>query len=196
MPIPSLTNSGLLPPFLGPDGATPERSPYVATMTEFASSFGWSADRRKLIQGLLDYRTLFYNDDYINGIQFVDGSFVEDCETIRGRSPGDIDVFTIVSAPQKYQSNLSLWMRAGFPYWTDELIARKKNRERFSLDTIGVIWDDLLPDSAIGTVIYWYSLFSHQKNTFAWKGFITLPLSPAEDARLTTQWSSVDANQA
>ena len=34
---------------------------------------------------------------------------------------------------------------------------------------------------SVRQVSYWYSLWSHQRETFAWKGFIQLDLAPGAD---------------
>ena len=92
MPIPAFDGRGLLPPFLGADATTPARSPYRATMTELVATFGTSPPRCNLLFGLIKYRELLASLGYIDGEQFVNGSFVENVETREERDPGDIGV--------------------------------------------------------------------------------------------------------
>ena len=181
MPIPGFNTGGLIPPFVGTDATTAERSPYIVTMSEFAATFGTSPHRRVLIRNLIAYRSLLATDGYESGIQFVDGSFVENVEVIQGRDPEDIDVFSLLSVPQKYLSDLAAWHENGFPFWQNEIVDQAKNKDRFSLDTYAMLYEEMQPISLIKNVIYWYGLFSHQRDTYAWKGFVAVVLNPAED---------------
>lgn len=181
VPVPPFDMRGLLPPFIGDDAATPDRSPYVATMPELVASLGTTDHRRQLIRNLIAYRALLASDGYERGIQFVDGSFVENVEQSAGRAPGDIDVFSILSAPTKYKSDFTAWGSAGLPFWRAEVADRDKNKQRFLLDTYAVLFEELQPIGLVQSVIYWYGLFSHQRGTFAWKGFVALALDRASD---------------
>lgn len=184
--IPSFDLRGLLPPFNGPDATTFDRSPYVAGMTELVQAFGTTPQRKSLLSNLITYRTLLASDGYQNGIQFIDGSFVENIEATAGRPPGDIDVFSLVNVPPKYlgAAGGTDWTTTGLRFWTEEVADRNKNKLRFSLDTYAALYEELAgsPSGLIRGVIYWYSLFSHQRNTLAWKGFVAVPLNPADDA--------------
>ncbi len=68
-------------------------------MTEIVRRFGTSAERLAILRGLLDYRAAMAGVGVVHGFQWLDGSFVEDCETIRQRPPGDIDIVTFASRP-------------------------------------------------------------------------------------------------
>lgn len=77
---------------------------------------GTTPERRLLINGLLDYREALRNIGITRGFQLIDGSFTEDCEIVKGRPPGDIDLLTYAYLPvpaadvQNFmQSNLSLF---------------------------------------------------------------------------------------
>lgn len=183
MPLPSFDLRGLLPPFLGADAATPARSPYWVTMPDLVAALGTTPHRRQLLRNLISYRALLAQDGYENGIQFIDGSFVENVETIASRDPSDIDVFSILSLPQIYKIDLSTWGAAGLLFWNQEIANRTLNKQRFKLDTYAVLLEDLMdrPKLFVDHIIYWYGLFSHQRDTFAWKGFAGLALDPASD---------------
>jgi hypothetical protein len=172
---------GLLPPFVGVDATTQDRSPYPATMAEVVTQLGTTPQRRQLLRNLIAYRALLASDGYQSGIQFIDGSFVENIEGAANRSPSDIDVFSILNAPQKYASDMTAWARSGINFWQTEIADRDKNKQRFSLDTYALLYEELTPIRLIQGVIYWYGLFSHQRDTFAWKGFLALMLDPAGD---------------
>jgi hypothetical protein len=182
VPLPSFDLRGLLPPFVGADATTPDRSPYWATMPELVSAFGTTPHRCQLLRNLIAYRALLAQGGYVGGIQFIDGSFVENVEALN-RNPSDIDVFSILSAPPRYLTDPAAWQATGLPFWNAEVANRDLNKQRFSLDTYAVLFEErqAQPMNLIGDIIYWYGLFSHQRDTFAWKGFAGLALDPAAD---------------
>lgn len=189
MPLPSFDLRGLLPPFLGADATTPDRSPYWVTMLELIAAFGTTPHRRQLLRNLIAYRALLAQEGYVGGIQFIDGSFVENVETLAKRDPSDIDVFSVLSAPPRYLADAAAWQATGLAFWQAEVVNRDLNKQRFSLDTYAVLFEErqARPMNLISDIIYWYGLFSHQRDTFAWKGFAGLALDPAADqAALST----------
>jgi len=123
-----------------------------------------------------------YGEGYAAGIQFLDGSFVEDIERHSGREPGDIDVFSLLSVPQRYAQNPASWQPDGFRFWREEIQNQPLNKSRFALDTYAVLIEDRPFVHLVKDVMYWYSLFSHQKLTFAWKGFVAVLLDQQQDA--------------
>ena len=181
-PVPSFDGRGLIPPLIGSDETTPDRAPYQASMTELVTALGTTPWRENLLFGLLQYRALLNRCGYTSGLQFIDGSFVENVEVRESRDPGDIDVFSFLTRPTAYQKDPALWAAAGFPFWKLELMNRDKNKVRFALDTYGVAVDQHGPLRLINETIYWYSLFSHRRVTHEWKGFIRVPLNPTDDA--------------
>ena len=181
MSLPPFDMRGLLPPFLGADETSHARSPYGVTMTELAAGLGTTSHRQGLLRNLITYRQLLANEGYVSGIQFVDGSFVENVEINASRPPSDIDVFSILCRPAKYTADPPIWVSNGIPFWQDEIANRVKNKSRFGLDTYALLFEELTPDDLIRNTIYWYSLFSHQRSTLAWKGFVTLSLDPVAD---------------
>lgn len=183
MPLPSFDLRGLLPPFVGADAATPDRSPYWVTMPELVGAFGTTPYRRQLLRNLIAYRALLAQDGYVGGIQFIDGSFVENVEALANRNPSDIDVFSVLNLPPKYLTDIVAWQAVGLSFWQAEIVNRERNKQRFSLDTYAVLFEERQaePMNLISDIIYWYGLFSHQRDTFAWKGFAGLMLDPAAD---------------
>jgi hypothetical protein len=179
--IPAFDGRGFLPPFLGTDETTPARSPYDATMSELVVALGTTAIRQNILFGLLKYRALLASFGYINGIQFIDGSFVENVETRESRDPGDIDVFSFLMQPAQYVGNVALWRSTGFPQFQGEVVNQALNKLRYHSDTYGIVVDQGGPLQMMDATIYWYSLFSHKKVTHDWKGFIKVPLNPADD---------------
>ena len=181
MVIPAFDGRGYLPPFLGADATTPARSPYDTTMSEMVAALGTSPERSNLLVGLIKYRELLGSFGYIHGVQFVDGSFVENVETREARSPGDIDVFSFLIRPPQYQSNVPHWQATGFPQWMNEVVNFALNKQRYNIDTYAIAVDQHGPLQLINETIYWYGLFSHKKVTQDWKGFLRLPLNPSDD---------------
>lgn len=189
MPLPSFDLRGLLPPFVGADAATHDRSPYWVSMPELAAAFGTTPHRQQLLRNLIAYRALLAQEGYVGGIQFIDGSFVENVEAFANRNPSDIDVFSILSAPPRYLTDPAAWQATGLPFWNAEVANRDLNKQRFSLDTYAVLFEEIQaePMIYINQIIYWYGLFSHQRDTFAWKGFAGLALDPAADQAALSQ---------
>jgi hypothetical protein len=181
MTVPAFDGRGLIPPFLGADATTHARSPYDATMSDLLIALATTPQRQNLLFGLLQYRQVLGNLGYTNGLQFIDGSFVENVETREGRDPGDIDVFSFMILPVQYRGNAALWQSVGFPQWQNEVVNQSLNKQRYGLDTYGFIVDQGGPLQMMDATIYWYSLFSHKKVTQEWKGFVRIPLNPADD---------------
>lgn len=182
MALPGFMTSGLLPPIAGADEVDKDRSPYIITMPELVNALGTTPRRQRLLRNLLAYRALMYGHGYSAGIQFLDGSFVEDVERHSGREPGDIDVFSLLSIPQRYVQNPATWMPDGFNFWAGEIQNQPLNKIRFELDTYAVLIEDMPFVHLVKDVMYWYSLFSHQRLTFAWKGFVAVLLDQRQDA--------------
>jgi Family of unknown function (DUF6932) len=184
-PVPAFDARGLMPPFLGSDAVTKDRSPYEVTMPEIVASLGTTQVRRGLIRGLLDYRGLLTQLGYTTGVQFIDGSFAENIEAREGREPDDIDVFSYLMRPAHYQDPTT-WAASGFAEWSSEIVDRARNRLRFRLDTYAIAVDQHGPLRLIIETIYWYSLFAHKRITHDWKGFLRVRLSATDDAAART----------
>lgn len=182
MPVPGFNEQGILPPIIGSDPTTADRSPYYVSMPDFVRAFATNEHRRVLVRNLLSYRELIAQDGYVSGLQFLDGSFVENVEITRGRPPQDIDVFTMLNAPQKYLSDFSLWEARGSHFWASAVANNILNKQRFSLDTYALLIEEQEFGDNIKNVMYWYSLFSHQRETFAWKGFVAVDFNRDQDA--------------
>ncbi|OYX26148.1 MAG: hypothetical protein B7Z10_04170 [Rhodobacterales bacterium 32-66-7] len=158
-------------------------------MPELVAAFGTTPHRQQLLRNLIAYRALLAQGGYVGGIQFIDGSFVENVEALESRSPGDIDVFSILNAPPRYLTDPAAWLATGRSFWNAEVADRNLNKQRFNLDTYAVLFEErqAQPMNLISDIIYWYGLFSHQRTTFAWKGFAGLTLDPAADQAALSQ---------
>ena len=92
--------SGWLLPANNPSDPTSrggyDRSPYRVSLTEFATMFGYSPQRRRLLSAFLEYRAELHSIGLVRGFQWVDGSFVENAEIRRGLLPNDIDLDVLI----------------------------------------------------------------------------------------------------
>lgn len=177
--IPSINSSGVLPPFF--PGIEPTDSaamaPYRASITELASEFANTPERVLILTGLLDFRAKMRNAGIEQGFQWIDGSFLEDCERNRGRPPNDVDLVTFARRPDQYNQDAK-WRV--FVEANDDLFNRKKVKETYRCDAFYV---DLFlpPEAVVSRTRYWFGLFSHQRTSYLWKGLIEVPLVDDDD---------------
>lgn len=175
--IPPLTLGGLLPPFVGASPATGGSiSPYQTTLLEVAHHFATNEERRRLLRGLVDFRQALSALGIQTGAQWIDGSYCEECERLRGRPPSDIDLVTLFIRPSGMDDAALLAMATSNPAIFDRATAKKT----YYCDPF---WIDIgLPAYAVAPQItYWFGLFTHQRATFQWKGMLLVPLDAADD---------------
>lgn len=181
--IPPLDLSGLLPPYVGADATmSAGRSPYRTTLVDLVTRFGGTAHRRRLLQGLLDYRDALRVLGITHGCQWVGGSFMEDCERQRGREPQDIDLLTFIEPPPAF---------ATFSDWQAHIVANEQafagltspaSKSAYGCDAYFL---ELYapPMTVVASTHYWFGLFSHSRG-LEWKGLVEIPLaaSSGDDA--------------
>lgn len=98
--IPDWNISAVLPPVRpGAPGHSPDRSPYVASFSQIVERFATSAERIRILQGLLSYRAALEGRGISSGFQWLDGSFLEHKEAIQAVAPNDVDVVTFFPLP-------------------------------------------------------------------------------------------------
>ena len=178
--IPPLKPSGVLPPFLHPDGpgaASYLMAPYDVTLLELVTRFAQSPERIEILKGLLNYRKQLKSIGITNGFQWIDGSFVEDCERLRSRPPKDVDLVTFAYRPQSHTDDM-LWVAL-----FDEnmhLFDNQQCKDTYHCDAFYV---DLhvMPELIVDYSRYWFGLFSHQRETYLWKGCLRIELAENED---------------
>lgn len=187
--LPSFTLSGVLPPYHPELGATKDhvhgRSPYLISPEELVSAFATSPERKSLLRDLFHYRHSL-RELGIGGYQWIDGSFVEDVETQRGRPPGDIDVVTFLSRPAG-MSEKSSWEE-----FVDQHISLL-NADGLAVHCFFV--DLSIPAIvAIRQSVFWFGLFSHQRDTALWKGLVQIDLGVDDSAAIALLDGEADAN--
>lgn len=173
--IPNHSHDGVLPPFL-PGGSPTEPgqvAPYRAELVEFAQRYGESEERREILEGLLAYRNALRAVGISSGFQWLDGSFVEDCEKNRGRPPGDIDIITFSVRPSEHSDSAS-WRQ--FVRSRPDLFDPETSKKQYKCDAYFV---DLgvHPMHLVAQTRYWFGLLSHQRETYLWKGMIEVPFN-------------------
>jgi hypothetical protein len=179
VPIPSWNAEGLIPAADAADPTSANRAPYPVSLTDFVLRFSTSDERRAILAGFLDYRAALHGLGMVAGFQWVDGSFAEHIEIgIRKRAPKDVDVVNFCSRPSgRSEADLIGQAPELFPDTYDDQQALKS---RFKVDGYIIMLSDS-PEDLVGQSAYWYGLWSHQRDTFKWKGFLQLDLDPAED---------------
>ena len=161
-------SDGLLPPYVGIPEDQNCCTPYRTTLMSVVERFGSSAKRVKILKGFVEYRRALRAVGVIKGVQWIDGSFVEDKV-----SPGDLDVVTFFFRPRGKSTNgkFEALLKAN-----DSLFDNYDVKEKFHCDAA---WSDLSvrnPTALILLANFWGGLFSHTKEDFRRKGFLQLPL--------------------
>ena len=186
--IPPFTHSGVLPPFLGDaPGHSASHAPYRADLVSIVDRFGTNIARLDILDGLLAYREQLATLDLLEGFQWIDGSFVEDCEMRRGRVPGDIDIVTFIRRPEALRPD-ALWVsymerhQAVF----DALFIPSNAKAQYRCDAY-LVEMDVDITSVIEQTHFWFGMFSHSRDGHEWKGILQIPLyDAAQDADART----------
>lgn len=170
--IPAWTADGVLPPINGSQPVSPERSPYVVSLTDYVLRFSGTPERRAVLDGFLRYRAALHGGGVEQGFQWLDGSFLEHVELLEGRAPNDVDVVTFYRLPAGVsQAQLAAKLGA----LADPGSVKRAFRVDGYLVHLGMDAERLTRQTA-----YWYSVWSHRRNQL-WKGFVQVDLAPAED---------------
>lgn len=174
-PILSWNHQGVLYPIDPRSGATSRnRSPYKVSLNDFVLQFSTSPDRQNLLSGLLSFRSALHGAGISAGFQWLDGSFLERVESLRSCSPNDIDVVTFYILPvgQTQQT-----LAASHPQLFDhDYLKNNYHVDAYFFELKGSTIVRLIAET-----IYWYSLWSHQRNSLLWKGYLQVDLSPTND---------------
>jgi uncharacterized protein DUF6932 len=175
MTILQFTIDGILPPFEGssPAGASDLMSPYEVGPVDVVERFGTTEQRKAILRNWLDHRTVLRGLGIDQGFQWLDGSFVEE------KDPHDLDLVTFFHRPASVQDATSwraLWF--GNPM----VFSRLEAKQTYNLDTFFLDMDGD-PEDLVSTARYLLQLFSHQRDSFLWKGMLQVRLEDTgEDA--------------
>ena len=172
--VPDWNDSGLLPPFLDNPASPRDRSPYRASLGDTMIRFGSAnAGRRALLSGLLNFRAALHGAGLTRGFQWIDGSFVEDVESSRGRAPRDIDVATFIHLPEGHTEES---FANAFP----DFFNPSAMKWDFGIDAYlaAVNLNDL--ETIASRAAYWHDIWSHTRDGLR-KGYVQVDLDPRED---------------
>lgn len=176
--IPQWNEEGYLPPIDAANPTSKDRSPYACVLIDFIERFGTSAERLTIMEGFLRYRVFLHSLGIQEGFHWINGSFTEDKERLRGSAPKDLDVVTYFKPPEDLKQSDLNEEQLGL------MFDPQKTKERFHVD--GMIMPFGEPSTAhfIEQSTYWHGLFSHTR-TGIWKGFLRIPLSNDHDTAAT-----------
>ena len=150
-------------------------------MSQLVERFATSPERASILRGLASYRAALRDAGFSEGFQWIDGSFVENCETERGRPPGDVDVVSVLHRPLAH-SGLDAWAQFVEDHG-ETLLDSQHCKATFRCDAYYIDLD-IAPILATGQTAYWFGLFSHQRDTFRWKGLVQVELQSDDDASM------------
>ncbi|MBD3653265.1 hypothetical protein [Kangiella sp.] len=178
--IPKLNQSGVLPPFIPEQGPTVPASmaPYRSTITDFINRFAFTSERRIILKGLLEYRQKLREIGITNGFQWFDGSFVEDVEQNRGRPPADLDLVTFAERPTADTKEWRNLVNNNKELFLPDLSKNKYLCDAYFVDL------NTNPAHIVSHTRYWFGLFSHQRDSYLWKGMIEIPIQCSDSEAL------------
>ncbi len=174
MAVPSWNAAGLLPPIDLNDPVSRLRSPYLVGVVDFVAGLATTEERRVIVDGFLRYRAGLHALGFVDGFQWVNGSFCTNVETIEGRPPGDIDVVTFLHAP----ANMD---RAAVVANNPQFFFSPLAKAQFHCDAYVVDFGGK-PEAVANQAAYWSSVWGHTR-VGTWKGFLQIPLNPDFDER-------------
>jgi hypothetical protein len=189
MMIPQPTIDGILPPYMGSEpGNTPAlMSPYEVGPLDVVQRFGSTDQRKVILKNWIDHRAALRDLGFVSGFQWLDGSFVEE------KDPNDLDLVTFLHRPASIDVTTlgQLW------FGNPTIFNRSDVKQTYNLDAFFLDLDDD-PEDLVSLSRYWLQLFSHQRDTFLWKGMLQVRLEDTgEDAQaialLTPQEDAIPA---
>ena len=166
--IPPFDKNNVLPPYIG---ATPTKrgfqSPYTSDIMELCHYFAKTPARICILKGFVRFRIDCAANGIGKGVQWLDGSFMEDIELSGSRDPRDIDVISLIQSKNPKEEAEII---ARFPSFCDSNLSKAK----YHVDHY-FFYYDMSPRDTIESTKYWIQLFSHNRLGI-WKGMIEIPL--------------------
>lgn len=185
--IPEWSIQGVLPPIRpGREAVHRDRTPYRSDIVGFVERFALTPARIELLKCFLEYRKAIHDIGIVTGFQWINGSFAEHIEIIGGRDPRDIDCVTFYAMPEGYTEE-TLYGK------NPNLFEHSDVKSQFHVDSFYIDIAENLTQELIDDLTYWYSLWSHQRDTFAWKGFIQIEIDPAQDKKAYSLLEKLEA---
>lgn len=168
MPIPDFNINGVLPPYLGSPTDSREMSPYHSTSLEVCKRFATNENRVDILERWLVFRKKMSDGGMTVGVQWVNGSFVEDIEMIDPNRPGDMDVTTFFWSfnPTNGPVFMGMLPEASNP----SEVKRKYRLDHQFMDL------DKGAEFALESIPFWSSLFSHTREGVR-KGYLRVELN-------------------
>ena len=176
MAVPNWNSAGLLPPIDHNDPVSLQRSPYEVSVVELVAGLAVTRERKEIVGGLLQYRAALHALGFLNGFQWVNGSFCTDVETLENRPPSDIDVVTFLHSPAGMDV-------AAVVAHNPQLFFSDRAKATFRCDAYVVDFGRATPELVAMQAAYWSSVWGHTRSG-VWKGFLQIPLDPALDGEI------------
>ncbi len=169
-PIPDFDHNFVLPPHLGNPVDRSQLSPYPCTIIELCHKFSRTPERINILKNFVLFRQRMNSFGIVYGFQWLDGSFLEDIESVESRPPNDLDIVTFFGGLSPAdQAAIS----ASFPEFANPTLSKTN----YSLDHYPVDYS-FRPDVTVEITRYWLQLFTHNRKR-VWKGILRLPLNTA-----------------
>ena len=111
------------------------------------------------------------------GFQWLDGSFVENVESNQDRPPNDIDIVTFAGRPN---NNIDSGEWKKLVANNSDLFIPEESKETYLCDAYFVDLNTH-PIHIVNSTKYWFGLFSHQRDSYLWKGMVEIPLICSDD---------------
>ena len=126
-----------------------------------------------MLSGLLDFRAALHGAGLTRGFQWIDGSFVEDVESSRGRAPRDIDVVTFFYIPEGHTEG-------SFANTFPDFFNPPAMKRSFGIDAylVAINLNDLA--TTMRGAVDWRGFWSHTRAGTR-KGFVQVDLDPSQD---------------
>ncbi len=169
-----------MPPFIAEKGPTDPAatSPYRSTITEFVKRYSQTPERITILKGLLEYRKKLRGIGITEGFQWIDGSFVENVELNRGRPPADVDLVTFGFRPSETDNDWNKLLHNNEDIFYSDISKEKYYCDAYFVDL------SLNPMHVVKSTSYWFGVFSHQRESYLWKGMIEIPIQCTDDDAL------------
>jgi hypothetical protein len=164
-------------------------SPYSTSVAEVYGRFSTTDVRKAILTNWIAYRQDLRSIGIEHGFQWLAGSFVED----KPAPPKDLDLVVFVHRPVSHvtdQAFQTLLMSR------PELFRRALVKQKYMLDVFIIDLGGTI-DAAVLVSGYFLQLFSHQRDTFFWKGILRVEQEDSMDETLllTALTSATIGNQ-